>query len=129
MTRLPPRRESYCVKRAAGLSSKDAARAVGVSEPTAWRWNADPAVRDRIAALQDAAGVDAVRALRAKARRAAERVAELMEPGHDVGGTAPTNLRASIAVLTLAGVGAAEKREVAGQGGGALVFTVVDHRP
>ncbi len=112
MSALSPKQEKYCVARAEGQSCKHAAIIAGVSEPTAWRWNADPAIVARIDALLDVVTGDAVRVLRAKTRRAAERIGELMEPGYNLGGMGSVNLQAAVTTLKMAGLEPAEKKDL-----------------
>jgi hypothetical protein len=117
--RLTRSQLSYCRARAEGCTGKEAAQRAGVSEQAAWKWFRQPA---RAAALNAAiddlqAGVveEVKRRFRAKALRAAERVAECMEPGRG-GMSGDLNLKAALAVLRFAGAEPADR-----PGGGATV--------
>jgi hypothetical protein len=114
---LSPKQKVYCQARAEGLNVSKSADRAGVVLETASRWNRDPAIWEHIEQLQEFAAKGALRVLRARAERAAERVGELIEPGYNVGNSADVNLRAALATLKFIGAEPAEKKELTGKDG------------
>lgn len=123
---LSPKQKIYCAARAEGLSVKDSTDRAGVTEDTGTRWNREPAIWAHIEELQNFTTSGALRILRAKAERAAERVTQLMEPGYQNGAAADTNLRAALATLKFIGAEPAEKREHSGPDGGAIKVNITN---
>jgi len=114
---LSPAQEIYCTERAAGATIKAAADTAGVAEKTGRRWDDDPTILARVDALQAPIRDDVLRIFRGKARRAAHRIAECIEPGYNLSNAAAINLRAAELTLKHAGFEPSEKKDVTVRGG------------
>ena len=124
---LTPRQRLYCAARALGQNKKASAKAAGVAENSLYDWLRDPVKAHAIDAetdrLLDALVAEERREFKAAVRRARERLVECLEPGHNLGNAADTNIRAALAVLKFAGMEPATRTqaEVGGPNGGPLI--------
>ncbi len=114
---LSEAQKTFCVERAAGATIKDAVAKAGVSQRSGEYWSVNPECLAYVDELQEPIRAEVLRIFKSKAKRAAYRIAECIEPGYNLSNAAAVNLRAAELTLKHAGFEPSDKKDVTLRGG------------